>query len=611
MSAQYDRDHSTVEKIVEIQTSETPPKPVVKTKEEYIMDGKKYACSECGQKFVSERAMKVHEATMHENLNEPTEKCSKCGKAFRSSRALETHLKIYHANDKNDDDDFKCAKCGKTYSSQRSLNAHMSSHAREEGYPTDEESPKKWKSYQAKEVTEDEDRVYKVKVPDFINKRNAQEEKTNEVKSKKDFDYQSWRMADGKSESADIDTGIKSMMCKYCSLPFFTQRAVDIHILTNHTEEESKENRRLKKAAASALAGDDEAPVEENTSPFPCEEYGCKRGFTNFQGFKIHMKSSHKYAESDFKNYCDICGRRFSSKNSLNSHVENAHYFHCEQCDQKFQEQFSLDSHVRRMHKKVQNKCADCGASFRSEETLKLHAKIHERPQFKCTVKLCSREFMTKGELDMHIFEHDEKEKENRQREEEEARENAKRWRCDLPQCNKTFLTEKSFKMHEDMHSAEEDSRKECPKCHKRFMSEKSLKFHIETSHPDMDLDQVSIDKISGKNSFDDYKKDGWKCDKCHKYFDSKAIYEYHMTRHENMHKCRECKMEFKTKQGLSMHVAEHEESKRRTTDLEYTCKDCGKECASPSQLQFHISTAHDKTVEGYEVLFIMLRFGN
>ena len=25
---------------------------------------------------------------------------------------------------------------------------------------------------------------------------------------------------------------------------------------------------------------------------FPCEEYGCKRGFSNFQGLKIHLKAS-------------------------------------------------------------------------------------------------------------------------------------------------------------------------------------------------------------------------------------------------------------------------------------------------------------------------------
>ena len=110
-------------------------------------------------------------------------------------------------------------------------------------------------------------------------------------------------------------------------------------------------------------------------------------------------------------------------------------------------------------------------------------------------------------------------------------------------------------------------SRKECPKCHRFFRTDRSLGTHIELSHPDVDLDQVVIDKQMGKNSYEiesDYKKDGWKCTKCHKKFDSKQIYEYHMTRHENAHKCKECKAEFKTKEGLAMHVLEHQEDHKR-----------------------------------------------
>lgn len=264
----------------------------------------------------------------------------------------------------------------------------------------------------------------------------------------------------------------------------------EIPVLTIHDDELKKEKRRLKFASAKPEVEEEIDEEKQKATPFPCEEYGCSRRFGNFQGFKIHMKSSHKYSEKDFDKYCDICGRQFSSKNSLNSHIENAHYFHCEQCEQKFQEKHSLESHVRRMHGRVKNNCTECGASFRSAETLKLHMKIHEKPNFDCSK--CSRQFMTKHELENHILDHEQREKFEKEREEEEARENAKRWRCDRPTCNKTFLTEKSFKMHEEMHSAEDDSRKECPKCHKFFMTDKSLNFHMETSHPDIDLGTVT-----------------------------------------------------------------------------------------------------------------------
>jgi uncharacterized protein with PIN domain len=73
------------------------PKVSVKlSNAEYIEAGKKFECSECGQKFVSERAKTIHETTMHDSNQDDFEKCPKCEKTFRSSRALATHLKVYH-----------------------------------------------------------------------------------------------------------------------------------------------------------------------------------------------------------------------------------------------------------------------------------------------------------------------------------------------------------------------------------------------------------------------------------------------------------------------------------------------------------------------------------
>ena len=64
---------------------------------------------------------------------------------------------------------------------------------------------------------------------------------------------------------------------------------------------------------------------------------------------------------------------------------------------------------------------------------------------------------MTKGELDLHTFEHEQKKKFEKDREDEINRQNAKKWRCDRKTCEKSFLTEKSFQMHMDMHEAEDD----------------------------------------------------------------------------------------------------------------------------------------------------------
>ena len=126
LSASYDRKHSLPPSGKNERSS-----MLSMSKEEFIDQGKKFACDDCGQRFVSERAKNVHESTMHADKADPSEKCNKCGKMFKSARALKTHLDIFHGNDAGDEDDFKCSICNKTYSSQRSLNAHMSSHGRD------------------------------------------------------------------------------------------------------------------------------------------------------------------------------------------------------------------------------------------------------------------------------------------------------------------------------------------------------------------------------------------------------------------------------------------------------------------------------------------------
>ncbi|CBY22451.1 unnamed protein product [Oikopleura dioica] len=388
-----------------------------------------------------------------------------------------------------------------------------------------------------------------------------------------------------------VNTDIKSIFCKYCNEAFYTDRACEMHISLAHDGDIDREKRKRAKTKEEAEKMDVEEE-EDLVNSFKCDEYPCKRKFPTWHGLKIHLKSSHKYTTADFALNCDTCGRKFSTKTSLENHIENAHYLKCEECDEKFQENHQLEAHIRRRHNKKVNKCDQCGREFRSADTLRLHMEIHKKPEFDCMK--CKRQFMTKGELDFHLMEHETDDKMKKLKEEAEAAEASKKLFCDNPKCNKSFLTEKSFKMHMDMHAAEEDVRKECPKCHKTFMTEKSLNFHIENFHPDVDLDQVELDKSKGVNSYEqEYKKDGWKCDECHRFFDSKQIYEYHMTRHANTFKCKECPEKFKTrvtKQGLEMHMQEHQ---KKAVEL-HMCKVCSKEFDSAAMLRFHETTAHE-----------------
>ena len=102
MSESYDRHNASddIEK-VEAKTAELKAemkksphaKMLSLTKDQYVMSEKKFECSECGQKFVSERAKKIHETTMHDGTTEE-HTCSKCNKSFKSMQAMKAGYKF-------------------------------------------------------------------------------------------------------------------------------------------------------------------------------------------------------------------------------------------------------------------------------------------------------------------------------------------------------------------------------------------------------------------------------------------------------------------------------------------------------------------------------------
>ena len=60
------------------------------------------------------------------------------------------------------------------------------------------------------------------------------------------------RINDRKSSMAakiekEAISDIKNVFCKYCNEAFYTQRAVDVHIMTLHAEEGERETKRAKR----------------------------------------------------------------------------------------------------------------------------------------------------------------------------------------------------------------------------------------------------------------------------------------------------------------------------------------------------------------------------
>ena len=113
----------------------------------------------------------------------------------------------------------------------------------------------------------------------------------------------------------------------------------------------------------------------------------------------------------DGKKYnCADCARSFSSKQSLNGHIDSLHKgmkpHKCPICDDCFAQKSVMNRHISSVHDgKMANTCTVCFISLSSMQALKNHiATVHEKKKpFNCSI--CDRDFSDKGTLKKHILE--------------------------------------------------------------------------------------------------------------------------------------------------------------------------------------------------------------
>lgn len=128
---------------------------------------------------------------------------------------------------------------------------------------------------------------------------------------------------------------------------------------------------------------------------FPCTL--CKRKFFVERRLEGHLRQH----EGKKPAVCNICGKEFSKWGGLDAHILNAHSnigkpFICEEpeCGRTYTMKQSLVSHVRKVHLKIVDKsatsvyiCESCGKSFASSGTLKVSLKIKIELRHKLSIK--------------------------------------------------------------------------------------------------------------------------------------------------------------------------------------------------------------------------------
>uniref|UniRef100_A0A336MXB8 CSON009245 protein n=1 Tax=Culicoides sonorensis TaxID=179676 RepID=A0A336MXB8_CULSO len=280
------------------------------------------------------------------------------------------------------------------------------------------------------------------------------------------------------------------------------------------------------------------------------ECHHCPKKFINRDRIYVHLKVVH-FSNKDDPNRpkfpCDICGKEYIQKSSLQKHKKFGHSgtpLPKEICPYCGKEQFNLKVHIRIVHTgTIVCYCEYCNKGFKTKGALKVHIKhVHLNiKEFQCPI--CLKFYRSRREIKTHT---------------EAVHVDEQRFSCES--CGKKFKSEASYKNHKKMHVADFDFK--CEICDARFKSIAYLRGHLKV-HND--------------------RKD-YSCSICAEAFKRKEQLRRHMRKHNGIRfPCPLCP-------GVSFldkgYLKEHHE--RVHIGIRYRCDVCGKDYGCKKHLVQH-----------------------
>jgi len=352
-----------------------------------------FLCPECPKKFKSSTELKQHSIRhmdpedIGENRKCPHEGCSKI---FEKKFYLDIHIRRHHTHEKP----FECAECGKTFTVKAALKDHERVHTGEKPYDCDicNKAFSTSGALRIHKMIHDEQRRYTCDVEDCgkmfrINKNLWRHKKVDHgILSEK---------GDG-----------KIVECPECG-----KRCSDKHALEKHQIKHT---------------------VEKN---YVCNI--CGKRLKRQNSLDLHMRQ-----HSGVKNYmCDQCDSTYFTASALRNHKVNKHMevketFLCTFCGKGFTKKANLDSHITLHTGEKRYSCPHCEKKFRSHSVFQNHLRYHKgKKEFVC--QYCGKAFMQKSHLQRHTATHT----------------GERKHVC--PVCNKTFIEPGDVRKHMRTHSKE------------------------------------------------------------------------------------------------------------------------------------------------------------
>lgn len=275
---------------------------------------------------------------------------------------------------------------------------------------------------------------------------------------------------------------------------------------------------------------------------------------------------------------CDYCGRSFTRKHNLQTHIENCHInfsCKCDICGQSFGSPAGLQLHLSRGHNRYEQpfpECDLCGRIFTRKQNIMSHMiTVHLQgvgPEIRC--KFCEKVFTTDRNLKRHVN--------------QIHNPNAQYPTCDL--CKKVFKGKHSLIAHiQAVHNSSERDIIKCELCNKIYTNNRNLKRHIEMFHGE---------------------KEEFKCDICPKVYTSNQSLKRHSRKAHNTDNldeftCATCTKPINGRENLESHIqVYHKQDLSNSNDSnevdpanKVSCHKCGRYFEEEPLLRQHIKHEH------------------